>query len=167
MIINRPKFCFIKFTLSDRIYHIQCTYNRIEGKLWPRQILRANKQWHYHKEKNHSPLTKHASDINLPLMISKKIYVTMLNSKSLIILFLIFKYSPSKNFYFTKVKNVLFAFHDLELHKPTFCTPWTLEEYFFSLVCWADVVPTHVEELFVVFCQEHCYIVNSSTCKSH
>ena len=36
-------FHITKFALSDRLYPIQCTYFRIEGILWPRQILRAVK----------------------------------------------------------------------------------------------------------------------------
>ena len=36
-------FQITKFTLSDRIYPIEYTYIRIEGKLWPRQILRVVK----------------------------------------------------------------------------------------------------------------------------
>ena len=32
-----------KFTLSDRIYPIECTYIEIDDILWPRQILRAVK----------------------------------------------------------------------------------------------------------------------------
>ena len=44
-IINQTKIMFqiIKFTLSDWIYPIECTYIRIEDLLWPRQILRAVK----------------------------------------------------------------------------------------------------------------------------
>ena len=36
-------FHITKFTLSDRIYPIECTYIKIECILWPRQILRAVK----------------------------------------------------------------------------------------------------------------------------
>ena len=36
-------FQITKFTLSDRIYPIECTYMRIEDLLRPRQILRAVK----------------------------------------------------------------------------------------------------------------------------
>ena len=32
-----------KFTLSDRIYPIECFYIKIENILWPRQILRVVK----------------------------------------------------------------------------------------------------------------------------
>ena len=38
---TKIKFQITKFTLSDRIYLIECTYIRIEDILWPRQILRA------------------------------------------------------------------------------------------------------------------------------
>ena len=38
-------FQITKFTLSDRIYPIECTYNRIEDILWSRQILRLVKLW--------------------------------------------------------------------------------------------------------------------------
>ena len=42
---NQTKIMFqiTKLTLSDRIYPIECTNNRIEDILWPRQILRAVK----------------------------------------------------------------------------------------------------------------------------
>ena len=72
---------------------------------------------------------------------------------------------PTKHIHFTKLKNVLFAFHDLELHEPTPCIPWTLKDYFLSLVCWTDIVSAFVGELFVMFCQERCYIVHSRVCK--
>ena len=36
-------FQITKFTLSDRIYPIECTYMKIEDLLRPRQILRAVK----------------------------------------------------------------------------------------------------------------------------
>ena len=36
-------FHITKFTLIDRIYPIECTYVRIEGLLWPKQILWAVK----------------------------------------------------------------------------------------------------------------------------
>ena len=36
-------FQITNFTLSDKIYTIECTYIRIEDILWSRQILRAVK----------------------------------------------------------------------------------------------------------------------------
>ena len=36
-------FQITKFTLSDRIYPIECTYIRIEDILWPIRILQAVK----------------------------------------------------------------------------------------------------------------------------
>ena len=46
-------FQITKFTLSDRIYPIECTYIKIEDILLPRQIRRAVK---VDEVKNHAPL---------------------------------------------------------------------------------------------------------------
>ena len=49
-------FHITKFTLSDRIYPIECTNIGIEGILCPRQILRQSKFGQYDKEKNRAHL---------------------------------------------------------------------------------------------------------------
>ena len=40
---NKIMFHIPKFTLNDRIYPIECTYIRIKGIPWRRQILRVVK----------------------------------------------------------------------------------------------------------------------------
>ena len=51
-------FHITKFTLSDRIYPMECTYITIDGILWPRQILRAVKVRQCDKEKIRAPLSR-------------------------------------------------------------------------------------------------------------
>ena len=44
-----------KFTLSDRMYPIECIYGRIEGLLWARQIIWGSKFGKWEKDKNRAP----------------------------------------------------------------------------------------------------------------